>query len=96
VGSGLFGYLPIEAYIFGDAGIAWFTETDAENSYLALLTPGFDDRAAWNGGQSEPVFSAGAGLRMNFFGFLILGVHYVYPFSRERGGFLQFSFVPGF
>ncbi len=96
VGSGLFGFLPIEAYIFGDAGMAWFTDTDAENAYLAALTPQFDDRAVWDGGQSRPVFSAGAGLRMNFFGFLILGVHYVYPFNRERNGFFQFSFVPGF
>jgi len=96
IGDGMFGYLPIEAYIFGDAGMAWFTDTDAENAYLAALTPGFDDRAYWNGGNSRPVFSAGAGLRMNFFGFLILGVHYVYPFSRERNGFFQFSFVPGF
>ena len=96
IGSGLFGTLPIEAYVFGDAGIAWFTDMDSENPYLAALTPNFDDRAVWNGGESRPVFSAGAGLRMNFFGFMILGVHYVYPFSRVRNGFLQFSFVPGF
>jgi outer membrane protein assembly factor BamA len=96
VGSGMFGYLPIEAYVFGDAGMAWFTDTDAENAYLAALTPDFDDRAYWDGGQSRPIFSAGAGLRMNFFGFLILGAHYVYPFNRVRNGFVQFSFVAGF
>jgi Tol biopolymer transport system component len=91
LGSGLFGYLPIEAYIFGDAGMAWYGEDQT------LLTPNFDDRPFWvEGGQSKPVFSAGAGLRMNFFGFMIIGVHYVYPFTRVRGGHLQFTFVPGF
>jgi Tol biopolymer transport system component len=90
LGDGLFGYLPIEGYIFGDAGLAWYGED------RLLLTPGFDDRAWWEGGDSRPVFSMGGGLRMNFFGFLILGVHYVYPFNRPKGGHFQFTFVPGF
>jgi Tol biopolymer transport system component len=91
LGSGLFGYLPIEAYIFGDAGMAWYGEDQT------LLTPSFDDRPFWvTGGQSRPAFAAGGGLRMNFFGFMIMGVHYVYPFNRVRGGHLQFTFVPGF
>ncbi len=90
IGDGLFGYLPIEAYIFGDAGMAWYGED-------RRFTAGFDDRAFWwEGGGSRPVFSAGGGLRMNFFGFLVLGVHYVYPFNRVKGGHFQFTFVPGF
>jgi Tol biopolymer transport system component len=90
VGDGLFGYLPIEAYIFGDGGLAWYSED------RLALTPGFDDRAWWDGGESRPVFSMGGGLRMNFFGFLVLGVHYVYPFNRTKGGHFQFTFIPGF
>jgi hypothetical protein len=90
LGDGLFGYLPIEGYIFGDAGLAWYGED------RLTLTPGFDDRAWWEGGDSRPVFSMGGGLRMNFFGFLILGVHYVYPFNRPKGGHFQFTFAPGF
>jgi len=90
IGDGLFGYLPIEAYVFGDGGLAWYGQDQL------TLSPGFDDRAWWEGGDSRPVFSVGGGLRMNFFGFLVLGVHYVYPFNRTKGGHFQFTFVPGF
>ncbi len=90
VGSGLFGFLPIDMVVFGDAGMAW-TGTDLP------VTEG-DDRAFWqveNGGRT-PIFSAGAGLRMNVFGIMILGLDWVYPFNRNKGGHLQFSFTPGF
>ena len=42
------------------------------------------------------LFSAGAGLRMNVFGFMIIELDWFYPFNRVRGGHFQFSFLPGF
>ncbi|NIS65157.1 MAG: BamA/TamA family outer membrane protein, partial [Gemmatimonadales bacterium] len=91
IGSGLFGFLPIEMVLFGDAGIAWWEGHDVSDpAQRDLLRPFF------LGGERRPVYSAGAGLRMNVFGFMIIELDYVYPFSRERGGHLQFSFIPGF
>jgi Tol biopolymer transport system component len=91
VGSGLFGFLPIEMVIFGDAGLAWWDggsiSDEAERNSL---------RPWFLGGDRKPVYSAGAGLRMNVFGFMIVELDYVHPFNRQRGGHLQFSFVPGF
>jgi hypothetical protein len=91
IGSGLFGFLPIEMVIFGDAGLAWWEANDVSDpAERDLLRPFF------LGGERTPVYSAGAGLRMNVFGFMIIELDYVYPFSRERGGHLQLSFIPGF
>ena len=45
----------------------------------------------------EPVYSAGAGLRINLLGFIIAEVDYVKPFQRPlKGAHWQFSFSPGF
>ncbi|MDH3290685.1 MAG: peptidase S9 [Gemmatimonadota bacterium] len=91
IGGGLFGFLPIEMVIFGDAGLAWWGAGDVTDpAERDLLRPFF------LGGERTPVYSAGTGLRMNVFGFMIIELDYVYPFSRERGGHLQFSFTPGF
>ncbi len=91
LGSGLFGFLPIEMVLFGDAGLAWWEAGDVTDpTDRDLLRPFF------LGGERTPVYSAGVGLRMNVFGFMIVELDYVYPFSRERGGHLQFSFIPGF
>jgi hypothetical protein len=110
IGSGLFGSLPLEAILFGDAGLAWFGqdpqvrfEDDQDQLSLALNYSTdrlngrlYDDRAFFLGGDRTPVYSAGGGLRMNVFGFAIIELVYVHPFSRNRGGHLQFSFTPGF
>jgi len=95
LGKGFYGAFPIEFYGFYDIGIAWWDKYDAEN-YYQLTT---DDPRPWfvSGGARKPISSIGAGLRTNLFGFLILGVHYVYPFDRpERGWHFQFSLSPGF
>ena len=82
IGSGYYGPFPIEAYGFYDWGLAW----DAENKAWFL-----------NGGSRKPVTSAGFGLRTNLFGYLILGVHYVYPFQNpSKGWHFQLSISPGF
>jgi hypothetical protein len=102
IGSGLFGFLPLEAVVFGDAGIAWWgTEWTAANpQYIdsngkPVYTLG-PDKPFFLGGDRKPVYSAGAGLRLNVFGYLIIEGDWVVPFSRDRGGYFQFSFAPGF
>ena len=91
--SGLFGFLPLEMIIFGDAGLAYWGTSEAP---LLYSTPGKDARAFFNGGGRTPLYSAGAGIRMNIFGIFIMELDWVYPFSRSRGGHLQFGFTPGF
>lgn len=85
LGRGFYGILPIEALTFFDAGIAWWDE-DADE-----LNPWF------LGGDRKLLSSAGFGLRMNVFGYVILGFNYVYPFNRpEKGWHFEFTFWPGF
>ena len=90
--SGLFGFLPLEAVVFGDAGIAYW---GTANAPLLYSTPN-DARPWFMGGDRKMLYSAGAGIRMNVFGIFIMELDYVYPFSRNRGGHLQFGFTPGF
>ena len=87
VGSGYYGVLPIELAAFGDAGVAWRSDVAA-----SVLT---DERAFFLGGDRRPVTSAGAAVRMNFFGFAIIEANYAYAFQRDRW-LWQFSFQPGF
>jgi hypothetical protein len=92
IGQGLFGFLPIEMVLFGDAGLAWCESVAVE----CLSASEQSAKPFFLGGERTPVYSAGAGLRMNVFGFMIIELDWVYPFSRERGGHFQFSFLPGF
>ena len=82
IGKGYYGILPIEFLAFFDSGLAWSS-----------------DNKAWvlSGGDRKPVSSAGVGLRMNMFGYAILGVDFVHPFNRpKKDWYFQFTFVPGF
>lgn len=82
IGRGYYGVLPIEFLTFFDSGLAW----DSENKPWFL-----------SGGSRKPVFSTGVGLRMNVFGYIVLGVDFVRPLSRpNKGWYFQFTFVPGF
>jgi Tol biopolymer transport system component len=61
----------------------------------------YDAGVAWNSSDKlsllKPLKSAGIGLRMNFFGYIIAGLNYVYPFDRpHKGWYLEFSIMPGF
>ena len=80
IGKGYYGIFPVDFTAFFDAGVAW----DAENKLWI------------QGGLRKPVTSAGVGVRVNLFGYLVLGVNYVKPFSRERSPYFQFTFMPGF
>jgi Tol biopolymer transport system component len=82
IGKGYYGPFPIEAFGFYDWGVAWDSEDKA--SFLA-------------GGTRKPVTSAGFGVRTNLFGYIVIGLNYVYPFQRPiKGWHFQLSISPGF
>jgi hypothetical protein len=82
IGSGYYGAFPVEFAIFGDAGLAW----DSRN-----------DPSVFGSGTRDPVFSAGAGLRINLLGFAIAELDLVRPFDRPGKGWVwQFELQPGF
>jgi outer membrane protein assembly factor BamA len=81
LGSGYYGALPIDFMLFGDGGLAW----DSEH------------QPSLSGGDRKPVFSAGAGLRFNLFGFAVLEADLVRPFDRpDKGLVWEFNLQPGF
>jgi Tol biopolymer transport system component len=81
VGSGYYGALPIDFFVFGDAGLAWDSANEPK------LT----------GGDRPAIFSAGTGLRMNLFGFAIAELDLVKPFQRpDKGWVWELNFQPGF
>ena len=83
LGKGYYGAFPIDMIFFYDWGVAWNSGKDNQPTFL--------------GGNRKPVSSAGLGLRVNVFGYLVVGLNYVKPFDRpEKGWYLQFSFWPGF
>jgi hypothetical protein len=48
-------------------------------------------------GSRDPVFSAGAGLRINLLGYAVAEVDLVRPFDRpDKGWVWQFELQPGF
>jgi hypothetical protein len=81
VGSGYYGAFPVDFLVFGDGGLAWDTQNE----------PSFA------GGDRKPVFSAGAGLRINLFGFAVGELDLVKPFDRPDHGLVwQFDLQQGF
>ncbi len=81
LGHGYYGAFPIEAAVFADAGVAY--NRGDEPNFL--------------GGTRQGVSSAGAALRVNFFGFAIGELDFVRPFQWPGKGWVwQFSFTPGF
>jgi len=93
LGKGYFGAWPLEFFGFFDWGIAY-----AQNpgSWWGGQTSA-DVKPWFAGGNRKPISSYGIGLRTNLFGYLILGLNYVYPIDRPvRGWHLQLSISPGF
>jgi outer membrane protein assembly factor BamA len=70
VGSGYYGVLPVDFTLFGDGGVAWDSGQ----------TPSLSTSASGN--TRSAVYSAGAGLRMNLFGFAVAELNMVRPFQR--------------
>ena len=82
VGSGYYGAFPVELALFGDGGLAWDSQHDP---------------SIFGSGTRDPVFSAGAALRVNLLGFAIGEVDLVRPFDRPgRGWVWEFQLEPGF
>lgn len=82
IGKGYYGVFPVDFVAFYDWGAAWWDERYPIKFKNAIR---------------NPLSSAGVGLRVNVFGFLVLGVNYVKPFDRPgKGWYFQFSFYPGF
>jgi hypothetical protein len=76
-----YGPIPIEAFAFGDAGVAWTRS----------------DRPAFNGGTREWVRSVGGGVRVNAFGYAILEFAMAKPLDRKgRGWLFVFNLQPGY
>jgi hypothetical protein len=76
-----YGPFPIELAFFGDAGLAWTSNT----------------KPSFAGGDRDWVRSAGVALRANLLGFAIAEFDYVRPFDRSRKGWIwQFGLTPGF
>ncbi len=74
-------FLPIEAGVFYDAGVAWTRSEEA--SFL--------------GGPRKPVTSEGLALRINALGIVIVELDYVHPNDRpDKGWYWQFALQPGF
>ncbi len=86
IGKGYYGAFPIDMIAFYDWGVAWYADSEGQNNKPSFL-----------GGTRKPISSAGVGLRVNVFGYLVVGVNYVKPFDRPgKGWYFQFSFWPGF
>jgi outer membrane protein assembly factor BamA len=82
IGSGYYGAFPIEFLAFGDAGLAWDT---------------LNEPSIFGSGTRDPVFSAGAGLRVNLLGFAVAEVSLARPFDRPGKNWVwQFELQPGF
>src|SRR5918994_5331406 len=73
VGTGYYGAFPIEFVVFGDAGLAWDT---------------VNKPSVFGSGTRDPVFSAGAGLRLNLLGFAVAELDLVRPFDRPGKGWV--------
>ncbi len=87
IGRGYYGVLPLDFVAFYDAGIAWGYDIDDDT----------ENKPFFLGGNRKPLTSAGIGVRMNLFGYLILGFNAVKPFNRPNKNWVfQFTIMPGF
>jgi hypothetical protein len=82
LGSGYYGFLPVDAGIFYDAGVAW-TQTEGAKIFGT--------------GPRDVVKSAGISFRMNLLGYAIGQMDVVHPFNRpQKDWMVRFSLTQGF
>jgi hypothetical protein len=74
-----------ELALFLDGGLAW-------DEFSELRHPESNE---WFSATAAPVFSAGASLRINLFGALILEPYYAIPLMKETRGIIGLNFTPG-
>lgn len=87
LGRGYYGILPLDFVAFYDAGIAWGLEAEGDTS----------NKPFFLGGDRKPLTSAGIGVRMNLFGYIIMGFNLVKPLNRPNQDlYFQFTIMPGF
>ncbi len=96
IGKGYYGAWPLEFYGFFDWGIAYADNLNPQ--WWSNVGDTVEDVKPWfAGGNRKAIRSYGIGLRTNLFGYLILGLNYVYPMDRPvRGWHFQISISPGF
>ena len=82
----IMAFPPIEGFMFFDAGAAWNKDT----------SPVFQNGIPESPNERGIMTSAGAGARINLFGYLILEVDYLRAFALDNGWRWAFNFVPGF
>lgn len=76
-----YGPIPIEAFVFGDTGVAWTSDVDP----------------TFAGGDRRFVSSIGAGVRVNAFGYVIVQFAGAKPLNRPGSGWrFVFDFSPAF
>jgi WD40 repeat protein len=81
LGSGYYGWLPLETAIFFDAGVAWTRS----------------DKATFLGGDRDIVKSYGVALRLGLSRYFVFDFDFVNPIDRpNKGWHWQFSITPGF
>jgi hypothetical protein len=82
-----FPYLPTEAVLFADAGMAWGRVGDTFAN----------QQVGRSFSEQTPIFSAGAAARVNLLGALVLEFYYAAAFSRadDRVGVFGINFQPG-
>ncbi|MBI2073479.1 MAG: PD40 domain-containing protein [Gemmatimonadetes bacterium] len=90
--GGPFGFLPLDLFVFGDAGLAWGCTPSVSPAVCGTSA----DKPFFLDGDRKPIYSAGGGFRFNFFGFVIVEMDVVHPFNRGRGTYVQWAFTPGF
>ncbi len=84
IGKGYYGVFPIDFIAFYDWGFAWWNNPPPGGLTFSKAI-------------DNAISSAGVGVRMNLFGFMVLGLNYVKPFARTgQGWYVQVSFYPGF
>jgi len=82
LGSSYYGFLPVDAAIFYDAGVAW-TATEGAKIFGT--------------GPRDVVKSAGVSFRMNLLGYAIGQMDVVHPFNRpQKDWMVRFSLTQGF
>ncbi|HEX8394998.1 MAG TPA: hypothetical protein VF665_21810 [Longimicrobium sp.] len=89
------GLPPIEGFAFADAGTAWGNLQIGPDEILKTR-PTFRRGLDSDMEQRGIVTSAGAGARVNLFGYAVLEAVYVKGFESGRGWHWQFALQPGF
>ena len=74
-----------EFTLFMDGGFAWDFDSEIRNP----------ETKEWFSESASPLFSAGASLRINLFGALILEPYYAIPLLKKTRGVFGLNFTPG-